>query len=185
MGANLCARDNNINREPITYFKTLDQFSHFSESEREKVKLSLILKNIQDTSNYEISLLLYTDKQKLNFRNVASTEIASAVNNEIIFNQFLIMEYYFEREQALGFQIKGSFNETIQTTLGSIMGSRGQKLKKTLSNNSILEISGQRLSDLKTNLNFEVAINGNLNGMGISYLIKYLGTQSHPLNNNI
>ena len=95
------------------------------------------------------------------------------------------MEYYFEKEQPLGFQIKGSFNETVQTTLGSIMGSRGQKLKKTLSNNSILEISGQRLSDLKTNLNFDVNVSGNLNGMGISFLIKYLGTQSNPLNNNI
>ncbi len=184
MGANLCASDK-INRDPIIYFKTLDQFSNFSETEREKVKLTLTLKNVQDTNNYEISLLIYSDKKRSNFRNVATTESSSAINNEITFNQLFIMEYYFEREQALGFQIKGSVNETIQTTLGSIMGSRGQKLKKTLSNNSILEISGQRLSDLKTNLNFDININGNLSGMGISYLIKYLGTQSHPLNNNI
>ena len=179
MGANLCASDK-ASREPITYFKTLDQFSNFSESEREKVKLTLSLKNIQDSSQYEVSLLIYSDKQRLNFRNVSTTESASAKNNEITFNQLLIMEYYFEKEQPLGFQIKGSFNETVQTTLGSIMGSRGQKLKKTLSNNSILEISGQRLSDLKTNLNFDVNVSGNLNGMGI-----YLGTQSNPLNNNI
>jgi len=184
MGANLCASDK-ASREPITYFKTLDQFSNFSESEREKVKLTLSLKNIQDSSQYEVSLLIYSDKQRLNFRNVSTTESASAKNNEITFNQLLIMEYYFEKEQPLGFQIKGSFNETVQTTLGSIMGSRGQKLKKTLSNNSILEISGQRLSDLKTNLNFDVNVSGNLNGMGISFLIKYLGTQSNPLNNNI
>ena len=184
MGANLCASDK-ASREPITYFKTLDQFSNFSESEREKVKLTLSLKNIQDSSQYEVSLLIYSDKQRLNFRNVSTTESASAKNNEITFNQLLIMEYYFEKEQPLGFQIKGSFNETVQTTLGSIMGSRGQKLKKTLSNNSILEISGQRLSDLKTNLNFDVNVSGNLNGMGISFLIKYLGTQSTPLNNNI
>ena len=184
MGANLCARDK-ASREPITYFKTLDQFSNFSESEREKVKLTLSLKNIQDSSQYEVSLLIYSDKQRLNFRNVSTTESASAKNNEITFNQLLIMEYYFEKEQPLGFQIKGSFNETVQTTLGSIMGSRGQKLKKTLSNNSILEISGQRLSDLKTNLNLDVNVSGNLNGMGISFLIKYLGTQSNPLNNNI
>ena len=184
MGANLCASDK-INRDPIIYFKTLDQFSNFSESEREKVKLTLSLKNIQDSSQYEVSLLIYSDKQRLNFRNVSTTESASAKNNEITFNQLLIMEYYFEKEQPLGFQIKGSFNETVQTTLGSIMGSRGQKLKKTLSNNSILEISGQRLSDLKTNLNFDVNVSGNLNGMGISFLIKYLGTQSNPLNNNI
>ena len=137
MGANLCASDK-ASREPITYFKTLDQFSNFSESEREKVKLTLSLKNIQDSSQYEVSLLIYSDKQRLNFRNVSTTESASAKNNEITFNQLLIMEYYFEKEQPLGFQIKGSFNETVQTTLGSIMGSRGQKLKKTLSNNSIL-----------------------------------------------
>ena len=112
MGANLCASDK-INRDPIIYFKTLDQFSNFSETEREKVKLTLTLKNVQDTNNYEISLLIYSDKKRSNFRNVATTESSSAINNEITFNQLFIMEYYFEREQALGFQIKGSVNETI------------------------------------------------------------------------
>ena len=175
-----------VNRDPIIFYKTLDQYSNFSETEREKVKLSLTLKNINDTTEYSVSLLVYQDKNYQNPKNISSTENLSQKNSEIVFNQFFMMEYFFEREQLLGFQVKGStINETIKTSLGSIMGGRGQKIKKNLSNNSILEIAGQRLSDLKTNVNFETSVRGNLSGMGISFLIKHLGNQSAPLNNNI
>ena len=178
-----------FNLEPIVFYKTLDQFSNFSENEREKVKMTLTLKNISDKSDkseYSISLLLYQDKKYKNPKHISSTEKKIQKNSEIKFDQCFIMEYYFEREQILGFDIKGNdFNETIQTTLGTIMGGKGQKLKKNLKNETILEINGERLNDLKTNINFDISVNGNFTGMAISYLIKYLGNQNNPLNNNI
>jgi hypothetical protein len=63
-----------FNLEPIVFYKTLDQFSNFSENEREKVKMTLTLKNISDKSEYSISLLLYQDKKYKNPKHISSTE---------------------------------------------------------------------------------------------------------------
>jgi hypothetical protein len=63
-----------VNRDPIVFYKTLDQYSNFSETEREKVKLSLTLKNINDTTEYSVSLLVYQDKNYQNPKNISSTD---------------------------------------------------------------------------------------------------------------
>ena len=99
------------------------------------------------------------------------------------------MEYYFEKEQPMGINIQTKSNlngNIIQTSLGSIMGSRGQKFTKQLNDNSTLEIKCTSINDINMKANFNVNINGNFNaGMGIGYYIKYYGMQNSPLNNII
>ena len=112
---------------------------------KEKIKLNIELRNITSNSNYKVTFFVYKDKDKPNntYLNKETTESASKdENNCIKFSKFVSMEYYFEREQPLGFQIND--NETIQTTLGNIMGSRGLKLIKKLNNGEELIIQANK-----------------------------------------
>ena len=65
------------------------------------------------------------------------------------------------------------------------MGSRGQKLIKKLSDGTDLVIQANKLSNINMFIKIEANINGIGQGMGISYLIKYLGTSTNPSNNSI
>ena len=171
--------------DPIYYYKEIGENNpDLGKEIKEKVKLNIELKNVQNNSNYTVTFLIYKDKNKETFNREGTTEQQSKdENNNIKFSKFFSMEYYFEKEQPLGFQINGA--EIIQTTLGSIMGSRGQKLIRKLNNGTELVIQGNKLSNINMNINIEGNISGNGQGMGISYLIKYLGTSTNPSNNSI
>ena len=91
-------------------------------------------------------------------------------SNSINFVQFFLVEYFFEKQQPLIIKIlnNNSIQELIETNIGNIMGCRGQKLKKVLSDNSILEISGLNLENKNMKCTFEISLNGNFNNMSIS-----------------
>ena len=171
--------------DPIYYYKEIGEGNNdLGKEMKEKVKLNIELKNVQSSSNYIVTFLIYKDKNHETYNNEGTTEQASKdENNTIKFSKFFSMEYYFEKEQPLGFQINGS--ETIQTTLGNIMGSRGQKLIKKTRDGSDLVIQGNKLSNIRLNIKIEGNISGSGQGMGISYLITYLGTSTNPSNNSI
>ena len=178
-----------VSKDEIYYYKNLDQNITAETTEaKQKVKLTISLLNIQDTNQRKISLLIYENKSRLQFRVQGETEYQSKNNeNKINFNQFFIMEYYFEKEQPMGINIQTKSNSKgniVETSLGSIMGSRGQKFTKQLNDNSTLEIKCTSINDINMKANFNVNINGNFNaGMGIGYYIKYYGLQNSPLNN--
>ena len=171
--------------DPVYYYKEIAEGNmDLGKEMKEKVKLNIELKNVQNNSNYTISFLIYKDKNQEIFQKEGTTEPASKdENNNIKFSKFFSMEYYFEKEQPFGFQINGS--EIVRTTLGNIMGSRGQKLIKKLNNGTDLIIQGNKLSNINMNVNIEGNISGTNQGMGISYFIKYLGTSTNPSNNSI
>ena len=99
-----------INRNSVYYFKTLqsNELTDNSEEIKQKVKLTLELKQINDDSQRNISLLFFNDSSKQNSTNGGTTESKSKSNtNNIIFSQFFVMEYYFEKEQPILFTING------------------------------------------------------------------------------
>ena len=134
--------------DPIYYYKEIEEGNNdLGKEMKEKVKLNIELKNVQSNSNYTVTFLIYKDKKHELYNNEGTTEQASKdENNTIKFSKFFSMEYYFEKEQPLGFQINGL--ETIKTTLGNIMGSRGQKLIKKLSDGTDLVIQANKLSNI-------------------------------------
>ena len=65
------------------------------------------------------------------------------------------------------------------------MGSRGQTLKKKLSNGSDIYISGKEIKKSNKLIKFEISVKGNMVGMGIKYSIINLGTENKPCNTKL
>ena len=177
------------NRDPIQFYKNVNVSETDQNSAKEKVKLTITLHNVQDNSQKWVSLLLYTTKLRNNYKTGGQTERQTKDSqNNISFTQFFIMEYYFEKEQPMGINIQSNQSSSIlvQTTLGSIMGSRGQKFKKDLDDGSSLEINGKSLSNTNMKAHFDISVSGgSFKGCGLSFLIKYLGVQNNAQNNPI
>ena len=176
----------NYNRDPIHFYKNVNISETDQNSAKEKVKLTISLHNVQDQNLKWISLLIYSSKARMNHRVGGQTEKQSRnAQNDINFTQFFIMEYYFEKEQPMGINILSTSNILVQTTLGSIMGSRGQKFTKKLDDGSTLEINGKNLNNNNMKAHFDITVNGNLKNTGLTFLIRYLGVQNNPQNNPI
>ncbi len=189
MGA--CQKTPPISKSPIYYIQNLEsKNTNNSEDQnmKQKVKLTISIKQIKDSKERSILLLLKDNNNTLiQSKECGRTESATKNNDNCInFSHFFVMEYYFEKEQLIEFVInKGGDTISVETTLGNIMGSRGQKYINNLEDNTVLEVSGQELTNNNMRARFEVSINGNLPKKGISYLVKYLGKQNSPQNNNI
>ena len=150
----------------------------------QRVSLSIAIKNVDITTEHKVELLTYTDTERKFSKSAGFTESKSKnlTNNIIDFQQFFAIPYFFEKQQLLDFRVYNNAStntfETIQTSLGSILGSRGQTLKKKLSNGSDIYITGKEIKKSSKLINFEVTVKGNMVGMGIRYTITNLGTES-------
>ena len=155
-------------------------------SMEQKVSIKIVIKNVDETNEYKVELISYQDSDRRFSKSAGFTEnkAKNLVDNTITFEKFFAIPYCFEKQQLLDFKvynnaIYGTF-ETIQTSLGSIMGSRGQTLKKKLSNGSDIYIIGSEVKKSNKLVNFEINLKGNLVGMGLKYSITNLGTDNKP-----
>ena len=155
-------------------------------SMEQKVSIKIVIKNVDETNEYKVELISYQDSDRRFSKSAGFTEnkAKNIVDNTITFEKFFAIPYCFEKQQLLDFKvynnaIYGTF-ETIQTSLGSIMGSRGQTLKKKLSNGSDIYIIGSEVKKSNKLVNFEINLKGNLVGMGLKYSITNLGTDNKP-----
>ena len=154
-----------------------------NNAEMEKsVALNIEIKNVDKKSEHRVELI-----NKSENRNKLSTEKKSKndIDNTIIFQQFFSIPYYFERQQLLEFIVYFNDNEyeSIQTSLGTIMGSRGQTLKKKLLNGEDIYIKGKELKKSSKEIIFDIIIQGmNLTGMKFRYFITNLGIEQKPEN---
>ena len=149
----------------------------------QRVSLICALKNVDSSNEFKIELIIYSDTQRKASKSGGFTEKRSKdMNNTISFEQFFAMPYFFERQQLLDFKIfNGSQVETIQTSLGSIMGSRKQTLVKKLQDGSDFSVHGREIKKSNKTLNVEISVKGNLIGMGLLYTITNLGTDKNPI----
>ena len=148
----------------------------------QRVSLECTLKNLDSTNYYKVELILYSDtKRKASKSGGYTEEKIKDMNNTISFEQFFAIPYFFERQQLLDFRVyNGNNYETIETSLGSIMGSRKQTFKKKLQDGSDIEIKGREIKKSSKILNFEVSVRGNLVGMGLCFTITNLGNDQNP-----
>ena len=108
----------------------------------QRVNLVCSIKNSGSSGQIKIELIIYSDTERKAWRSGGFTE-TKQINeaNEIKFEKFFTLPYFFERQQLLDFKIfNGSNFETIQTSLGSIMGRRKQTLTKKLQDGSDFEV---------------------------------------------
>ena len=153
------------------------------------VSLSIELKNVDISTEHKVELITKQNNNNGAIFNKSAgfTESKSKNNldNTIIFQQFFAIPYYFEKQQLLEFKIFFNNNEfeLIQTSLGTIMGSRGQTLKKMLQNGEEIYIKGKELKKSSKEVIFDTTLEGNnLIGMKFRYAIFDLGTENKPTN---
>ena len=154
-------------------------------SMEQRVTLNVSLKNIDTNNLYQVELIIYSDSQRKAYKSAGVTEKLSRnqSNNEINFQQFFALPYFFEKQQLLDFKIfNGGNSEILQSSLGSIMGSRKQILIKKLPDGVDIVIKGRENKKSNKLISFYVNLNGNFSGMGLSYSIINQGTDKNPSN---
>ena len=185
MGGNFC-KTQVEDKSPQYFYRSVNENEVDIQNEKEKVKLVIEMINVTTDQDIFVKLTLYKDKNRTQFSNGGQTEkLHRNNNNHITFFLFFILDYYFEREQPITLFVNGGINETITTSLGSIMGSRGQKFIKQLSSGATLQVNTAALNNNNMKCEINCNISGNLKGMGLCYLIRYQGSQTNPINNTI
>ena len=147
----------------------------------QRVSLICSIKNVS-SGQMKVELIIYSDPERKAWKSGGLTEVKQAnSSNEINFEKFFTLPYFFEKQQLLDFKIfNGSQFEIIQTSLGSIMGRRKQTLIKKLQDGSDFEVKGVEIKKSNKILNFDVNLLGNFTGMNISYSITNLGIETNP-----
>ena len=190
MGIQNCGPEaGNIPTKAEYYFIKKGDDSHNIQDNnmRETAKLEVKIKGVS-SGNAKVQLILYSDSERKNtLAGGGETESAScnSSTNEICFNKFFIVNYFFEKEQPIDFVITGSLNGRVRTTLPSILGSRGQTQNKPIEgiSGATLEMKGfsYKVKQSAT-LYFKVNLNGKFSSKGLLYTIKSLGNIRKPQN---
>ena len=148
----------------------------------QRVSLICSIKNVGTSGQTKVELIIYSDPQRKAGKSAGFTETKQAnESNNIIFEKFFTMPYFFERQQLIDLKVTiGSKTELIQTSLGSIMGRRKQTLIKKLQDGTDFEVKGMEIKKSNKIVGFDINISGNMVGMNISYSITNLGTELDP-----
>jgi hypothetical protein len=148
----------------------------------QRVSLICSIKNVGTSGQAKVELIIYSDPQRKAGKSAGFTETKQAnESNNIIFEKFFTMPYFFERQQLIDLKVTiGSKTELIQTSLGSIMGRRKQTLIKKLQDGTDFEVKGMEIKKSNKIVGFDINISGNMVGMNISYSITNLGTELDP-----
>ena len=161
------------------------------EAMEQRVSLSIQIQKVEATTEHKVELIIYIDPDCNITKSAGFTEkkAKNLEDNIINFQQFFAIPYFFEKEQKLEFRVYTNANnnnyETIQTTLGIIMGSRGQILKKKLANGSEVFINGKEMKKSSKIFIFDISVNGNLSGIGVRYIMTNHGTEIQPCKTKI
>ena len=157
----------------------------------ENVSLSIEIKNVDISSEHRVELITKEENRGISRSKSGGFTERKAKNpddNTIIFQQFFTIPYYFEKQQLLEFRVyfNNNENELIQTSLGSIMGGRGQTLKKKLSNGEDIFIKGNELKKSSKEIVLDIKIEGNnLVGTKYRYSVVNKGTDQKPDNKKL
>ena len=171
------------------YFTKFDSYSTDIQI-KETVKLEPKINNINENNSCQVELIIFTNNERTAYKSGGITEEGywDANTNIMSFQKYFIMSYFFEKEQPIEFRITGTINGVVKSSLASIMGSRGQTLRKEIEGTDgiILEIKGYSFrKKLTSNLNINISMKGNLYGKELFYLITAKGNNAHPQNQKL
>jgi hypothetical protein len=196
MGAK-SSKKQSTNLQAESYYKNLIQNDINSDtgfgSSKTQIQMNIGLKNAEQWKDYSVKIQISDSENNKNYKLIGETEKSQADESKIInFNFILILDYYFERQQNLIFTIyKNGEIFSISTTVGNVMGSRGQVLIKDFPQEQpeklFISASGVKNHNISVNLTLSVVFN--LRNASIFYVIKKpkLGKElmSNNLNTNI
>ena len=155
----------------------------------ERVSLTIEIKNVDISNEHRVELVRKTGERTLYNESVGFTERKTRdQDNTIVFQQFFTIPYYFEKQQLLDFKVfyNNYQPEIVSTSLGSIMGGRGQTFKKNLSNGETIYIKGKEHKKSSKKMIFNIELQGNsFVGMKFRYTIIDKGTEHIQSNKKI
>ena len=144
---------------PIIYFtdnKHLGKQGSNSNDKKsgEKIKLEFSIIN-PSNAIYLIQAKLY-DNQVLDYNSEFKT---SNVINKLIFEKFLLCEFFFERQQNLIITLKkNNYQININTTLGSIIGINHCTFKHKINENEYLMIKAENVAQIDESLKIDFSL---------------------------
>ena len=167
-----CYEIHEIPKRPKYFFTKFDAFV----GNNHQVKLEPRLLNIKGNPSIQIKLKIFTNSEQTAYKQGGTTDegIVDQKTGIMTFQKFFFMEYFFEKPQPIEFIIFGDIEKKIQTSLPTIMGSRGQTYHKEIDDQygAILEIKGFSYKQKIINiLKFNIAMKGNLKRKGLTYEI--------------
>jgi hypothetical protein len=167
----------------VEYFFNKTNEDITDSSPKEHIQINLSIKNCEIGSRYHIEFL-YSDNN--DFTSKGKSEILEAQSNQIDFHMSFITDYFFEKQQNVIFRINKDMSNAIRdysvnTTIGNIMGSRGQILVKKYFNNEelIIKASNLKNNNMSLNMNFQFENLKILNGNIFFYLKRGTGGNNY------
>jgi hypothetical protein len=162
MGGILWTNKPNNKLQSETYYNKV-QSNEFAEGLKTQVQISIGLSEISSGSSYIAYLLASEDEgmKVVGMTNEIKTGFNLSKNTIIQFETLFIIDYFFEKEQKLTIRLhKNSQMFSIDTSLGNLMGSRGQTLSRKISSedsnnkeNLILSANSLKNNNITISLN--------------------------------
>ena len=160
------------NLKEIYYFKNAtnetikNDNNNDAENIHEKVSLTFSLENCESNNTYSFNFYSFENNQ---MKHLLSS---NKVQSNSTFDNSIIMNYFFEKEQKLKIDItKNDRNLTINTTLGAILGSKKNTYRKQLEEEFFI-IKSNKIDEKNMNylsVIFEIKSNINFNQSKISF----------------
>ena len=142
----------------IKYFNNIDSENIQNDdisSLNEKIKLNFYLQNTQKGNTYSISITSI-DRKKINFN---SENKKSQQNGNLIFDNFYVCDYFFEREQKIQIIInKNNSPIKVDTTLGCIVGSRFSTFIKKYFQEESLIVKAEKIGKNNAVINLKFSL---------------------------
>ena len=151
-----------------------DKIDYFKENNIIQLKLRLL--NVKKNISCQIKLNIFTNKEKTKYKEIETTK-KGTLNKEkevMIFKKVFVLEFFFEKEQFIEFEIIGNITAKIQTSLHNIMGSRDQTLKKIIEDKDEIYLEVKAIpvkKELISILNINIYVEGDLSRKAILYEI--------------
>jgi hypothetical protein len=125
-------------------------------SPKQQIELHLKISRAQPGSFY--SVMIFPEGSQMSLSQTKQEE--ANLNGDVNFDFGLIIDYFFEKQQTLIFRVnKDGYFYDIKTTIGNIMGSRGQVLTKEFQTGKLM-ISGNSLESNGSNVIIKLNITG-------------------------
>ena len=160
-----------MNTQDMSKIKAIKYFNNINKEDKNKI-VEDELESLNEKIKLEFSLqnakldLTYTISAKLLDRNETpynSEKKKPHTNNDVIFENFYVCDYFFEKEQKIQITInKQNSPITVNTTLGCIIGSRYCTFIKKYDGNETLIIKAEKMgkNDIFVDIKFSMKENG-------------------------
>jgi hypothetical protein len=126
---------------------------------------------------------LYADNNNITKKQISEIIVASSHQIDFLFMPF-IPDYIFEKQQNVRFKINKEISDShqvynVDTTIGNIMGSRGQFLVKKYKNIEELRIKASHLKNYSLNMNFQLENLKKLDGEIFLYFKRHIDNNDY------